>query len=172
MLIIKYLIFTSPCRWCTHVDDHADGGESSSQILWVRRPHCHGDDPRIETAIEGSYQVNTCRRKRWRGSSWTQITAVLLHCMINGKIRKMAVYTDERWVYLFVHLGDKAAPHCLLCWGLLSPLWWLWFFLLACEAEHKWLCTLPPPRAKTKEVRLNVQQTKWITISAMAPFPV
>lgn len=49
---------------CTHVNDHADSGESSSQILWVGRPHSHRDDPRVETAIEGGYQVDTCRRRR------------------------------------------------------------------------------------------------------------
>lgn len=48
----------------THVDDHADSGECCSQVLGVRRPHCHRDDPRIETAIEGGYQVNTCRRMK------------------------------------------------------------------------------------------------------------
>lgn len=48
----------------THVDDHADSGQSSSQILWVGRPHCDRDDPRIETAIEGSDQVNTCTSMR------------------------------------------------------------------------------------------------------------
>lgn len=55
---------------CTHVNDHADSGESSSQILWVGRPHSHRDDPRVETAIEGGYQVDTCRRRR-REPGWT-----------------------------------------------------------------------------------------------------
>lgn len=51
----------------THVNDHADRGESGSQVLWVGRPHRHRDDPRVETAIEGSYKVNACRdnRKTW-----------------------------------------------------------------------------------------------------------
>lgn len=53
---------------CTHIDDHADSGESCSQVLWVGRPHRHRDDPRIEAAIEGSYQVNTCRSERQTGT--------------------------------------------------------------------------------------------------------
>lgn len=44
----------------THVNDHADSGESGSQILWVGRPHSHRDDAGIEATIEGSYQVNAC----------------------------------------------------------------------------------------------------------------
>lgn len=60
---------------CTHIDDHADSGESSSQVLWVGRPHRHRDDPRIETAIEGSYQVNTCRNKRQTRTMSTETQA-------------------------------------------------------------------------------------------------
>lgn len=42
----------------THVDDHADGGQGSSQVLGVRGPHCYRDHPRVQTAIERSYQIN------------------------------------------------------------------------------------------------------------------
>ena len=75
---------------CTHVDDHADSGESSSQVLRVGRPHRHRDDPRIETAIEGSYQVDTCRSNRQTGTLSLK-TMVLYYKQEN---KKTAVYND------------------------------------------------------------------------------
>lgn len=48
----------------THVDDHADGGKGGRQVLRVGRPHGHGDDTRVQAAVEGSYQINTCTCQR------------------------------------------------------------------------------------------------------------
>lgn len=45
----------------THVDDHADSGESSRQILRVWWSYSDRDDPSIEAAIKGSYQVDAYR---------------------------------------------------------------------------------------------------------------
>lgn len=72
---------------CTHVDDHADSGESSSQVLWVGRPHRHRDDPRIETAIEGSDQVNTCRSKRQEPDElkYTVTFSLYIKCKNKGR---------------------------------------------------------------------------------------
>ncbi len=77
---------------CTHVDDHADSGESSSQVLWVGRPHRHGDDPRIEAAIKGSDQVNTCKKTRRKRTSLNSGTFSLC---FKEKRGKMAVYNEE-----------------------------------------------------------------------------
>lgn len=43
----------------THIDNHADSGESSRQILRVWWSYSDRDDPSIEAAIKGSYQVDT-----------------------------------------------------------------------------------------------------------------
>lgn len=53
---------------CTHINDHADCGESSCQILWVWWSYCDRDDPSIEAAIEGSYQVDTYRNNSCKQS--------------------------------------------------------------------------------------------------------
>lgn len=53
---------------CTHINDHADSGESSCQILWVWWSYCDRDDPSIEAAIEGSYQVDTYRNNSCKQS--------------------------------------------------------------------------------------------------------
>lgn len=58
----------------TYINDHANSGQSSSQVLWVRWPHCHGDDPGVEAAVEGSDQVDACRTKRLRVKWLTPLT--------------------------------------------------------------------------------------------------
>lgn len=56
---------------------------------------------------------------------------------------------------IVVYLEDTAAPHCLLRLDLLFPKELLLFSQLFCAAEHKLLCTLPPPRVKRENKALH-----------------
>lgn len=45
-------------RTSTYINNHSDSGQCGCKVLRVRRSDIYGNTPRVETAIEGGYQVN------------------------------------------------------------------------------------------------------------------
>jgi len=98
------LVFGTGGLGGTYIDDHADGGEGSSQVLRVGGSHGHRDHARIQAAIEGSDQVNTWRRRRREQPGRTSAP------FTNHLIAIMDELTNEKKVCVFVSLFPGRLP--------------------------------------------------------------